>query len=84
MLSTLIVCVNGPSVGDNQPIRWKRRNSLGRGTFGEVILGMNLGTRKLMAVKEVNFGNVADINKKVCGRRGNKSVRLAVAEARFG
>jgi serine/threonine protein kinase len=52
-------------VGDNQPIRWKRRNSLGRGTFGEVILGMNLGTRKLMAVKEVNFGNVPDINKKV-------------------
>lgn len=38
-----------------QPIRWKRRNSLGKGTFGEVILGMNLGTHKLMAVKEIDF-----------------------------
>lgn len=38
-----------------QPIRWKRRNTLGRGTFGEVILGMNLNTHKLMAVKEIDF-----------------------------
>jgi hypothetical protein len=38
-----------------QPIRWKRRNSLGKGTFGEVILGMNLGTHKLMAVKEIDL-----------------------------
>eukprot|EP01087_Luapelamoeba_hula_P021459 TRINITY_DN7508_c0_g1_i2.p1 TRINITY_DN7508_c0_g1~~TRINITY_DN7508_c0_g1_i2.p1 ORF type:complete len:1685 (-),score=296.46 TRINITY_DN7508_c0_g1_i2:8-5062(-) len=37
------------------PIRWKRRNKLGNGTFGEVILGMNLGTLKLIAVKEIDF-----------------------------
>lgn len=43
---------------DEQPIRWKGRYVLGRGTLGEVILGMDLETHKLMAVKEIDLGKV--------------------------
>jgi len=46
-------------------IRWKRKSSLGKGTFGEVFLGVNLRTKSLMAIKEINFANVPQQDKKV-------------------
>ncbi len=43
------------AIGEKIGIRWKQRSVIGRGTFGQVVLAMNIQTRKLMAVKEIDF-----------------------------
>jgi hypothetical protein len=38
--------------------RWKEGEVIGHGSFGRVILGLNLDTGSIMAVKQVQIGQV--------------------------
>lgn len=46
---------NSPSRSRAVGMRWRRGNAIGRGSFGEVYLGMNDDTGAIMAVKELQF-----------------------------
>ncbi|KRX01163.1 Protein kinase-like domain [Pseudocohnilembus persalinus] len=46
----------------NNKIRWKEGQHLGSGSFGQVILGMNLDTGELMAIKQINRRDIPCTN----------------------
>ena len=53
------------TVEEMPKIQWKKGDIIGRGAFGTVFMGLNLGNGELMAVKEVSMPNTNHINNHV-------------------
>lgn len=51
-----------PDERERELINWAAGDCIGQGAFGKVVLGLNVVTGELMAVKQVEFGKRLEIS----------------------